>query len=799
VITAVTVADRRRPPSPIQGVHHAVAADTTTREPGAGAELLLVAAGATVLGVGVVVWLGARLAVAVAGGGQVAGGISDWLTVATRLARGESPAQAWGPLAAGLPAAWLYWTCTILVAAAAVALVTALVVMWRRFDRAVGGRRRFGQRTEAHEATHRDVAPLAVRSLQPPTGRMLLGRMMPGGPLLATEDRDRHPLKARRARRQGNRGSVALIGPTGSGKTALAASAIATWDGPVVAVSVKRDLYDTTATARAERGELAMFDPGMATGLSTARWSPLEAVTTSSGALRTGRALAQAIPRSGVTNADYWAKHGETLLSAFMGVAGLSRLLAAPHGQPPYPTVNMEHIATWVTTMADASDPTINRILKSGLDKRQPLEVKLIARHASVNFVGVAKEDHKIRSSIYSTASHAINPWLEPSVAHSATADPRHSYNSTEAWDKRPRFIDLEWLMGGEPGTANTLYLTAQQPEFERLSPVLGGLLADLKDTIHAWDIAGRRLDKPLLILIDEAGQLELGWLPAEVSTIAALGAFFVTCWQNLSQIQHRYSTLADAVLSGHRTKCFFAGVDDLTTTRYLTNLLGSEYVTRLSTSRDLPALLGGHGHGRRSVSHAEQRVDFAPANTVREMEPGQAVLLHGTLPPIHLEAVRWWREKQLAALVPLDDAGNPTPPPDLATCPLGTEAPAAQTPLVDEATLVSTLAELPAVNRRHDRVKKQRAGAAQLPFDDDTPADAAADTSQPTTATRRTACVDCGVIIRAGEGRLTTDNTGHTVARCHPTCVTAQSGRPNSTESPSPPGQPPSTSSEEP
>ena len=154
----------------------------------------------------------------------------------------------------------------------------------------------------------------------------------------------------------------------------------------------------------------------------------------------------------------------------------------------------------------------------------------------------------------------------------------------------RPRLVDGR----RRPDRSNTLYLAASQPEFERLSPVLGGLLADLKDTIHAWDIAGRRLDKPLLILIDEAGQLELGWLPSEVSTIAALGAFFVTCWQNLSQIQHRYGTLADAVLSGHRTKCFFAGVDDLTTTRYLTGLLGSEYVTRMSTSNDVPSVFGG-------------------------------------------------------------------------------------------------------------------------------------------------------------------------------------------------------------
>jgi hypothetical protein len=80
---------------------------------------------------------------------------------------------------------------------------------------------------------------------------------------------------------------------------------------------------------------------------------------------------------------------------------------------------------------------------------------------------------------------------------------------------------------------------------------VLGGLLAELKDSIHTWDIAGRKLSKPVLFLIDETGQLELGWLPGEVSTIAALGAFYVTCWQSLSQIQHRYASLADTVLGG--------------------------------------------------------------------------------------------------------------------------------------------------------------------------------------------------------------------------------------------------------
>jgi type IV secretory pathway TraG/TraD family ATPase VirD4 len=108
----------------------------------------------------------------------------------------------------------------------------------------------------------------------------------------------------------------------------LAASAVATWDGPAVVVSVKRDLYDVTVAARADKGELAVFDPAASTGLPSARWSPLQRVGTAGEALRTGRALAQAIPRNGVTGADYWAKHGESLLGSFMCVAGLSQLVA---------------------------------------------------------------------------------------------------------------------------------------------------------------------------------------------------------------------------------------------------------------------------------------------------------------------------------------------------------------------------------------------------------------------------------------------------------------------------------------
>ena len=49
------------------------------------------------------------------------------------------------------------------------------------------------------------------------------------------------------------------------------------------------------------------------------------------------------------------------------------------------------------------------------------------------------------------------------------------------------------------------------------------------EDAIHDRDLTGRRLEQPILIVIDEAAHLHLGWRPTEVSAIAALDAYVVT------------------------------------------------------------------------------------------------------------------------------------------------------------------------------------------------------------------------------------------------------------------------------
>src|SRR5690606_5680679 len=152
---------------------------------------------------------------------------------------------------------------------------------------------------------------------------------------------------------------------------------------------------------------LAVFDPGGVTGLATARWTPLRDVTTSSGALRAGRALAQAIPRNGVTGGDFWASHGETLTSAYMCLAGLSRLLAdeSSRGRPP---LTIGRLASWAFGHVGATDPTVNDLIRRGAADDQPLETRLLARDALTKLVAFDQEDPRIRASIYATARLAF-------------------------------------------------------------------------------------------------------------------------------------------------------------------------------------------------------------------------------------------------------------------------------------------------------------------------------------------------------------------------------------------------------
>jgi type IV secretion system protein VirD4 len=229
---------------------------------------------------------------------------------------------------------------------------------------------------------------------------------------------------------------------------------------------------------------------------------------------------------------------------------------------------------------------------------------------------------------VYSTAQTLVQPWEDPRLARASEQAPQ---------------VDLPWLLSGTG--ANTLYVSQPLKGADRLAVIFGGLLGDLIAD-QAYDIAKRSgcALPDLLVVIDEAGNTPVRWLPQVASTCCGIGINLVTVWQSKAQIDARYQALSDSVLTNHATKVIFAGTSDGSTGRYAAFLGGEEEVEDRSRSE-------ASGSARRSSSVRGTRVPLLPADVLRRAKAGSALLVHGTLPPAHLVARHVSQERRLGEL----------------------------------------------------------------------------------------------------------------------------------------------------
>ena len=581
-----------------------------TDSPG-GFELAVLALAALAVAVVVVVWAGACAASVVAGSPTLIPVSYAPEAVGQLPSNAIDPAGAWPSRVSGsLPGSVLYWACTAAVAVGVV-LLAALAIR-RLAGRRVGTSRRrpLGVDARPQFARRRQLRPLIVRRAQP--GRFVMARF--GRSLVATESsadaRSSH--RWPRDRRRGDRGALTLVGPSRSGKTTAAVSGILEWDGPAVLSSVKTDLLGVTHGWRSRLGTVHIYDPIGTTREITATWSPLHQSTTVLGAQRAARALCDAAPRAGVEGGmDFWLAQAEILLSGLLYVAHHTKR-------------DMGAVCEWVLSQDRPGElgPGDVRIALDVLLASEDPEMVAGTLDASRGLLSVWEMEERTRSSVYATAQTVVWPWSDPGVAESSRGDS----------------IDLDWLLDGP----NTVYLCAPIEDQKRLAPAFGGLLNDLiTQTYRHVAATGRPLDPPLLVVIDEAGNTPLRALPEYASTLAGIGVLLVTIWQSLAQIEAAYGRQSDAILTNHLTKVFYAGLSDPVSLRYVNQILGDTEVETRSRSAN-----GGMRAG--SVQLATTREALAPAHALRQMRPGDGLLLHGTLPPAHVRTRPFYRDRRL-------------------------------------------------------------------------------------------------------------------------------------------------------
>jgi type IV secretion system protein VirD4 len=392
-----------------------------------------------------------------------------------------------------------------------------------------------------------------------------------------------------------------------------------------VLASVKTDLLAATIGWRREMGAVRVFDPTACTGQKPASWSPLRDAKTVQGAQRAARVLADTAPGS-VEDDAFWTSQCEILLFALLYVA------ANTEGR------SMRHVVDWVLTQdkpGDLGRGDLEPILQALLAHDDP-EVVAGAEEAGKALLAIWQMDERTRSSVYATAQSVVWPWADPGVAASA-----------QGCD-----IDLDWLCSGPK--PNTLYICAPIDDQARLSSVFGGLLGDiLRQAFARANRTGKPLDPPLLIVIDEAGNTPLRSMPEYASTVAGIGILLVTIWQSKAQLDVAYARAADTILTNHLTKVFYTSASDVSGLDLAARLVGDAYLPLRSSSTDL------RGPGG-SLSESASAIPLAPADVLRQMLPGDALLIHGTLPPAQLRTRPYYSEKQLAARVPEIDLTAP-------------------------------------------------------------------------------------------------------------------------------------------
>lgn len=318
-----------------------------------------------------------------------------------------------------------------------------------------------------------------------------------------------------------------VSGPTGTGKTRrVLAPGLAAWDGPVAAVSSKRDLMDLTWKFRATRGPVYLLDlTGRVVapaGVTVVRPDPAASLTTADDSLT----LAGLLLRTGTLGAgtqthpdsSFWQTQATGPLAGILLAAarlgqGMSWVLDAVN----CPTGAGEEDADLVEA---PSWTAAGRIL----DADAPVLASALA--------GLLDADDRLRDSVAATMRSAVAPWQREAVRGHAT---------TLAW--HPDLLVPDRHRPGVP----TLYIVAPAT-----GVAAGAAVATVHDLVEAWRGAvDEGQPRPRLAMtIDElANTCPLPDLTTYVTEARGLGVTLTLAVQATEQLRLRWGDAGRDVL----------------------------------------------------------------------------------------------------------------------------------------------------------------------------------------------------------------------------------------------------------
>lgn len=386
---------------------------------------------------------------------------------------------------------------------------------------------------------------------------------------------------------------IAFMAPRSGKTTALGVPHVLSAPGPVVATSIKADLWAASAQLRRERGSTVwLFDPQhIACQPQEWWWDPLASLTTVEAAHRMATHFVLTVADG--RQRDLWGPAAQELLCALF-------LAAAASGR------SLRHVARWLD---ETASPT----------PAQLLEDAGFAAMASA-LRGAQYGAPETRDGIYQTARTAAACLHDEEIMRWVTPPPSHL----------PTFGPAQFA-----ASRDTLYLLSESRA--AASP----LIAALTDAImragrrHA-EMGGGRLDPPMVLILDEAANIcRIADLPDLYSHLGSRGMVPVTILQSYQQGVTVWGEPGMAALWGAATrKLIGAGTDDPRLARDLSVLIGQH---------DVPIRSASYGDGRASEQISLRRQDIMQAADIRALAPGTALLLATGARPALIKLRPWY------------------------------------------------------------------------------------------------------------------------------------------------------------
>lgn len=400
--------------------------------------------------------------------------------------------------------------------------------------------------------------------------------------------------------------SVCLIGPPRSGKGLhLLIGAILDAPGPVITTSSRADNLAATWGLRAEKGNVALFDPQGLTGLpTTVKWSPITGCDVPRVANQRATSLISASGLGASSSNQEWQTPAVTIMECLLHAAALD-------GR------TVDELMRWGNNPAEAKEA-----------------VKILTEHPAAangwNLVlqGIIEGDPKLLQSKWFGVEGAVKGLSVPEVR-----DVLKPATFQETFD-----ID-DFLHDN-----GTLYVLGTKSGGSSAGPFLIAMMDAI--TERAREIAakkpGNRLDPPLALVLDEIANISGAWpgLTQLMSDGGGVGISVFAVFQSLAQTRNEWGEhQATAIFDAATVKAQLGGASNVQDLEQFSRLAGERQILRSSSNR-------GRTLEASTFSDQIHDVEVLKVDELRRLPFGWGILFYRNKRPFLMEMVRWPNRK---------------------------------------------------------------------------------------------------------------------------------------------------------